>query len=524
MLSMKKTPYIALTLFLATFFVFFPVQKNAFVDFDDPEYITANPHVATGLSWENVLWAVKKSHAHNWHPLTWLSHMVDVELFGLNPRGHHLMGAFLHAINASLAFLLFFRLTGEAIPAAFIAAFFALHPLRVESVAWAAERKDVLSVFFFLTSLLAYEGYVRKGRASLLLASIGLHALGLTAKQMGVSLPFILLLLDYWPFRRLSLQGPWRRVLWEKVPFFLLSFGAGLTVYLVQQATGVLHGGEVFPLSVRMANALYSATAYLSKIVWPTNLAVFYPHPLNTLPPSYVLFCALFLLTLTAGVFGSRRPYLVTGWLWYLITLLPVCGLIQVGIQGMADRYTYLPSLGIFLMVTLMARDLTKKWPPLKGVFVSLGLLALTAFSVLTVKQIGVWQNPRTLYAHAVKVTKDNYWAYNNLGAALFAEGRKAEAKEMFEQALAILPEYPGANKNLAALLLEEGKYEAALRHIKRALSVQPRNPEYWTAKGAILLRMGDRQGATEAFRAALEVSPGYPDAKEGLREAGEKP
>ncbi|MCX7982858.1 MAG: tetratricopeptide repeat protein [Syntrophales bacterium] len=521
---MKQRLVISLLLFVMTLAVFLPVYKNAFVDFDDPDYIAENPHVATGLTLKNIAWALTHYHAHNWHPLTWISHMIDVELFGLNPAGHHLMSALVHAMSAVLLYLLLYRLTGAGLTAVFVAALFALHPLRVESVAWAAERKDVLATFFFLLSLLSYTIYAQKEKSSAYALALSFHALGLTAKQMGVTLPFILLLLDYWPLKRISDRASWKKIIREKLPFFILSFGAGVTVYLVQERTGVLHGAELFPLTLRLANAVYSTVAYLGKIFWPLDLAVFYPHPLNTLPPSTVLLSSLFLFAVTFGVFLCHRPYLLVGWLWYLITLLPILGIIQVGIQGMADRYTYLPSIGILIALLFGLREFTTKEKKIKPILVGTGCLVLMCLSFLTVRQIGVWENSYTLYRHAVRVTKDNYWAYNNLGAVLFTQGQVEEAKKMFLFALSILPEYPGANKNLAAVLYREGKYQDALAHIERALQVQPSNPEYLTAKGAILAKMGNRQGAIHAFRKALQIAPEWSDARQGLLEIGEKP
>lgn len=521
---MKRTAIVSLLIFLVTFIVFFPVYRNDFVDFDDLEYITENPHVATGPSIKNIIWAFTNAHAHNWHPLTWVSHMVDVELFGLDPTGHHLVGAFIHAINAALAFMLVSRLTGAITPAAFLALFFALHPLRVESVAWAAERKDVLATFFFLSALLAYAAYARKGKIAFYLTALFLHASGLMAKQMGVTLPFILLLLDYWPLKRLVLREAWKKIAWEKMPFFVLSVGAGITVYIIQKKTGVLHGEALFPLDVRIANALYSTVAYLGKIFWPTDLAVFYPHPLNTISPIALFLSALAIIAITMLALFGTRPYLQVGWFWFLISLLPILGIIQVGIQGMADRYTYLPSLGIFITVVFGAKELAERWKKLKAVFLAAGVIAVATLSVLTVKQIGVWRSSFTLYAHAVQATQENYWAYNNLGAVLYKEGKAEEAKQMFLRALSILPEYPGANKNLAAILFQEGKYRDALFHVEKALQVQPTNPEYLTAKGAILLKMGDPKGARAAFHRALKFAPNYPEAMEGLREAEKKP
>lgn len=520
---MNRRWLIAFAMLLVTMAVYSPVRHNGFVDFDDPAYIIENPHVNSGLTWENVRWAVSHAHAHNWHPVTWISHMIDIELFGLHAPGHHGMSVAIHAANALLLFLVLSRFTGSLGPAAFASALFALHPLHVESVAWAAERKDVLSTFFFLLGLLAYGRYARTGRALAYIATLGAFAFGLMAKQMVVTFPCVLLLLDYWPLRR-SAKITWGKLLLEKVPFFVLAGAAGAVVYLVQRETGVLHGEAFFPASWRVANAVYSYVAYLGKLCWPQHLSVFYPHPMATLPPITVLLSALLLFALTATALLARVPYLTVGWLWYLITLLPVIGLIQVGIQGMADRYTYIPSMGIFLTLAYGADAILARYRRLRVPVVVLAGLILALLSTLTWQQVTVWKNSRTLYSHAVRVMPDNYWALNNLGAVLFAEGDREGARDAFQRALAIMPDYPGANKNLAALFFKEGRYREALPLIERALAVQSGNPEYLTAKGAILLKLGDRDGAIAAFRRALAVAPGDADAKEGLREAGVPP
>jgi len=520
---MKRLFFYPFLLCCLTFLAFLPVGQNAFVDFDDPDYITQNPHVATGLSMDNICYAFTHAHAYNWHPLTWISHMLDVSLFGLNPAGHHLISAAFHALNAALLFILLRTLTGNTIPAAFVSALFALHPLRVESVAWASERKDVLSTFFFFLTLLSYVSYARTKRFWIYGLTLLFHLAGLLAKQMTVTLPLICLLLDYWPLRRFSFAGVWRRLTLEKIPLFLLSLGAGLTVYYVQLKTGVLHGEEIFPLSWRLSNAVYSLVAYLGKMFFPINLSVFYPHPLGTLSPYKVLLFALFLAALTGAVFLSRRPYLIVGWLWYLITIIPVLGLIQVGIQGMADRYTYLPSIGLTLAVVWGLEELLQGKEKLRKAAFVLGISVLMLFSVLTVKQIGVWQNSYTLYRHSAAVIPDNYWAYNNLGAVLFSQGKVEEAKALFERTLLIMPDYPGAHKNLAAILYREGRLREALEHMEHALKIEPKNPEFLAAKGAILLKMGDKKGAKAAFLLALSLNPNYPDALEGLRESEER-
>lgn len=551
----------AILLAAAVFLCYGQTVNHEFVDFDDYEYIVENPHVRTGLSWGNVAWAFTSYHSHNWHPVTWLSHMVDVQLFGLHSGAHHLVNATLHAANAVLLFLVLTRLTGHLGPSAIVAAIFALHPLHVESVAWAAERKDVLSAFFFMLTLGVYGAYVKRGGRQLYTAMTVLFAWGLMAKQMLVSLPVILLFMDYWPLGRWTAlpdspppmdQGPSGqrekrgkspvtprpkapdtpptmavvgRLIGEKIPLFILAVTAAVTVYMVQGKSGVLHR-EPFPLTWRIENALVSYTAYLGKTFWPVDLAVFYPHPLGTIPLWQSWAAALFLLAVTGGCFVLRKraPYLLVGWLWYLITLLPVIGLIQVGVQARADRYTYLPLIGIFLMVVWGLRDIAAWRPPLRRPLAALAAVALVVLGTATYRQAGYWQNGETLYRRATAAVPDNYWAFNNLGAVLANAGRIEEATAMFQRSLDIMPHYPGANKNMAVALYKRHRYDEALPYVERALGIQPQNPELHLIKGLILVKLGRPNEAAASLREALRIQPGYSDALAALREIEELP
>jgi len=592
----KSVLWICLCIALLTFAVYGQVKNHAFVDFDDYEYITENPHVRSGLTTENIVWTFASYHSNNWHPLTWISHMADVQFFGLNPAGHHLVNVFFHILNTILLLLLLRRLTGALWPSAFAASLFALHPLHVESVAWAAERKDVLSTLFWILTTWMYVRYTEKPdwkRYSMIML---FFTLGLMSKQMLVTLPFVLILLDYWPLRRIDGKGeqkrgtgeswpvaarqraPLSRLILEKVPLFALALIAGVIVFYVQQQSGVLYSLTPFPLQIRLENALVSYVGYIGKMLWPVNLAVFYPHPLHGLALWKVLGAAGLLLAVSAGIIwkGRRCPYLITGWFWYLGTLVPVIGLVQVGVQAMADRYTYVPLIGIFIMIAWGGRDLaaflagqqvpgakcdnqagsglSPKKPekkkkrklgagshfsendvhpspisalpqaellfPVRIVFV-LATAVLIILGMLTWKQVGYWRDNITLYEHAARVVPDNYWAYNNLGAALASRGEIDAAMTWFAESLKIMPYYPGANQNMAAALYKQGRYGEAVPLLERALKLQPRNPDLQITLGAVLLKMNRNAEAAARFQEALRLRPGDNNASAGLREAG---
>ena len=549
---------VSFLLLIGTFAAYFPVKDHAFIDFDDAEYIVENPHVATGLTLRNVEWAFTSAHSNNWHPLTWVSHMVDVELFGLNPAGHHLMNVLFHALNALLLFLALSSMTGMIGQSAFVAALFALHPLHVESVAWAAERKDVLSTLFWMLTLLLYARYAEKRDWKRYGAVLAVFSLGLMAKQMLVTLPFVLLLLDFWPLKRTSADrshersrpetkagekqrlgkgtittggevrsvpttlNAWIRLIAEKIPFFALAAAASVVVFLVQLSSGVLFNLNPFPLNVRIENAIVSYLTYLGKMLCPIHLAVFYPHPLNTLASWQIFGAAGLLVLITMGCLKYRqsRPYLCVGWFWYLGTLVPVIGLVQVGVQAMADRYTYIPLIGIFIMLAWGLPDVLKRLHSRKCILAALALLIIVPSFILTRAQVGTWKDRIALYSHAIEVIPQNYWAYNNLGAAVASAGNIDEAMGYFSKSLHIMPMYPGANKNMAVALIKKERYAEASPYLQKALQMQPRNPEYLVLTGLVLMKTGNNREAITYFQEALKVNPSDPNAREGLQEA----
>ncbi len=558
----KKTAlWICLCTALLTFAVYGQVKDHPFIDFDDYEYITENPHVRSGLSIDNIVWAFTSYHSNNWHPITWISHMVDIQIFGLNPAGHHLVNVCFHILNTILLLLLLRRMTGDLWPSAFVAALFALHPLHVESVAWAAERKDVLSTFFWLLTTWMYVRYTETPDWKRYGLVILIFALGLMAKQMLVTLPFVLLLLDYWPLGRIAGRGgqkqaPVSRLIVEKIPLFALALSAAIIVFVVQQQSGVLYSLTPFPFQIRLENALVSYVGYMGMMLWPVNLAVFYPHPLDSLALWKVLGAAGLLIAISAAVIwkGRRHPYLITGWFWYLGTLVPVIGLVQVGVQAMADRYTYIPLIGLFIMIAWGGSDVvsslsrqqfigTKRdqpgdvvlppgrpektqkagkaelFVPSRIIF-GLGVAVLLILSFLTWKQVAYWRDNVTLYTHAARVVPDNYWASNNLGAALASRGQIDAAVTWFAESLKIMPYYPGANQNMAAALYKQGRYEEAEPLLAKALKLQPRNPDLHVTLGAVLLKMGKNAEAAAHFQEAINLRPGDGNAAAGLREA----
>jgi Flp pilus assembly protein TadD len=495
-------------LFLGTALLFARACGNDFVNYDDPDYVTANAHVRGGLTLAGVQWALTSGEASNWHPLTWLSHMLDSSLFGSDPRGHHATSVVLHAANAALAFLALLALSGALWPSLLCAALFAWHPLRVESVAWVAERKDVLSGLFFFATLWAYAGWVRRkrGYALVLLA----FALGLTAKPMLITLPFVLLLLDWWPLRRFASE-PVQRLVLEKAPLFALSLASAIVTYLAQE-----RGGSVaieLPLDARIANAAVSVPRYLGKLVWPFDLAVLYPHPGRWPAPAVLagtaLLAAGFALAWTQRV---RRPWLTVGWLWFVGMLVPVIGIVQVGLQSLADRYTYLPMLGvqIALLWTLREHVVT---PRARRTATIAAALVLIACAARTWDQIGAWRNSFTLFDHAIAATDGNYLAHNNRGAFLREAGRLDEALADYRRALAIEPGYAKANNNLGRLLTQQGKAADALPLLRAAVAAQPRLLEARDNLAIALSALGMHDEALAEYDAILAIAPNDAEA-----------
>ncbi len=580
----RKTFAVILALAAGTLAVYWPLLWHGFLNYDDPDYILNNSHVNVGLTWSGVVWAFKSGYAANWHPLTWISHMLDCQLFDLHPAGHHLVNVLFHTATALLLFILLNQLTGMIWRSGFVAALFAWHPLHVESVAWAAERKDVLSAFFWMLTLLAYTRYVQarhgilsrtilpphepiqssdvssrlrsilplpagegrgegelfegenpllvhgkgelstdalKRRMPLSSAAINyclallLFVCALMSKPMVVTLPFVLLLLDFWPLQRLNLSTL-PRLLVEKIPFFALVFASCFITLLVQEHA--IWSTACLPFSFRLANAFMSYVRYISKIFLPTNLALIYPYP-HSWPTGGAVTAAMVLVMLSVIFIlqAKRFPYLVTGWFWFLGTLVPAIGLVQVGVQAMADRYTYLPSIGFFILVTWGASDLLSSSLRKTQICALAGGAALIACLVLTSIQLSYWRSSLALFTHTIEVTSDNYAADDCLAKTLDNLGFKNEAAQFFEKAVSLEPNYPMAQFDLGMNLIERGDPMSASNHLATAVQLLPGNSVMQYDFGVYLLQHGDTNDAAAHFAAALQDNPDFPEARREL-------
>jgi len=539
---------------IVTLVAFWQLKDHEFINYDDRDYVTENLHVQGGLTLQGVTWAFTTFHAGNWHPLTWLSHMLDVQFFGLKPGWHHLMNLLFHIANTLLLFLVLHRMTKALWQSAFVAALFALHPLHVESVAWVSERKDVLSAFFWMLTMGAYMYYVERPGLQRYLLVFTFFSLGLMSKPMLVTLPFVLLLLDFWPLERLqyrkadpeihaeALSQPsiakqkrkakkqnavkekaqakkpmdshyqWtliRPLVWEKVPFFILTAIASVVTYIAQQKGGALSSLKAIPFDVRMVNSIVSYVSYIGKMIWPANLAVFYPHP-GMLPPWQVLGAALFLVIVTLFILWMARsfPYLAVGWLWYLGTLVPVIGIVQVGLQGMADRYTYVPLIGLFIMIAWAIRDLVKKWLYPSFMFTIFTIIILSALSYTTWINLRYWQNGVLLFRHARSCTEDNATINYLLGLALSERGKVEEARYHYTEALKINPRLPDVHNNLGIILFNQGKIDEAINHYNEDIRINPNHVKAIWNLGNALLRQGKIDEAAVQYARVLQIDP----------------
>lgn len=526
--SRPRAPTLACLLLLAvTLGVYAQTWNHPFINFDDPKYVTENPFVKAGLSVKGLVWAFTTTAVSNWHPLTWLSHMADVEFFGLNPGGHHLTSVLVHVACAGLLFLFFSKTTGAPWRSLFVAALFALHPTHVESVAWIAERKDVLSALFFVLTLLAYAQYARsRSSARWYGTALALFATGLLAKPMLVTLPVVLLLLDYWPLGRLapgsraraedegSRPAALRLVLLEKLPFFLLSaVSSAITIY-AQKAGGAMKSLEAVRFGVRLQNSLVAYARYFGLALYPHDLGIFYPLR-RSVPLGPSLAAAAFLATVSVAVIVLRRhrPYLLVGWGWFLVTLVPVIGLIQVGGQSMADRYTYLPYLGLFVAAVWGVGDVTSRFASRAAVLSVAGAGLIIACTCATALQLRYWKDQVELYRHTLEVTSDNYIILNNYGIALAQKGRLEEAVGTYREALRVWPYSSFAELNLGAALADQGHLGEAIEHYGRALAL---NPGYAMAEmnlGRAYAKLGVTGEAIRHYEQALSFDPELADS-----------
>jgi Tfp pilus assembly protein PilF len=561
--SRRKPPLEALTclisaiLFMVVLAVFWPCTNNGFINYDDNVYVTENTHVQQGLNAQSVAWAFQSGETSNWHPLTWMSHMLDCQFYGLKPAGHHFTSVLLHSINAVLLFLVLHLMTGARWRSLAVAVLFALHPLRVESVAWVAERKDVLSMTLWLLTIWAHIRFARalkSGGGFRLFYGLALvfFALALMSKPMVVTLPFVLLLLDYWPLRRIQ-AGNWRMALLEKIPYFALSAICCLLTFKFQHAYGAV--ASHLPLYMRIETAHISYFRYLGKLLWPSGLAINYPYP-GHWPMAAVCSTAIALvaISLLAAVCRRNRPWLAVGWFWYVGTLVPVIGLVQVGMQSMADRYTYIPGIGMLLLLVWGASEAWQRCR-LPASALTIPLVASLAVCVfLTRRQIVYWQNDMTVFSHAIEVTANNEVAYSHLGDHLLKHGEPQQAMAMFresirinprleqsqaalgyllfldgqreaaihqlEQAVTILPDSAAIRSNLGLCYKEQGRYAEAVVQLQEALRLRPQFPEAQVGLAAIWLKQGRRAEAILLLKQALQARPGLPVAERMLRQA----
>ncbi|MHB8834566.1 MAG: tetratricopeptide repeat protein [Candidatus Methylomirabilia bacterium] len=496
--------------------IFVPGLPNEFV-WDDEQYLTRNPAVAGGLTEQNLQWALTTFHAGNWHPLTWLSHQVDVEVFGMNPAGHHLTSLLLHCANAILFFLAFRRMTGSFWGSALVAALFAVHPLHVESVAWAAERKDVLSTLPWLLALIAWIGWCRKPRPGKYVAVVSLYALSLSAKQMPVTFPFLLLLLDWWPLGRF-VPGRRLRTIVEKLPLLALAAAACAVAYIAQSGFGAVGGA---PLEARLANAVISYCSYIGKALWPTHLALLYPFPLE--PPA-LLPTSLAVTALTAAsIFVLRarrnRPFLAVGWFWFLGTLVPVIGIVQIGNQALADRYTYVPLTGLFIMAIWGIDSLTVDHGRRTPWIASATIILVALLAVTSGAQVRTWHDPVSAFGNAIRAREKNHIAHYNLGVYYHDHGDDRLAIEHFRAAIAIWPGDAMAHNNLALILESEGKVAEAIGELWAATRADPDLAQSHYNLGRLLADSGERFIAQATLERALKLLPAYPEAHARLGE-----
>jgi len=529
----KRNVILCLLLVVATLALYNPVNRHPFVNYDDDRYITENPHVHNGLTWRTITWAFTATEQGNWHPLTWLSHALDYQLFHQNPAGHHLTSLLIHAANAVLLFLFLMYATRRLGPSLFVAALFALHPINVESVAWVAERKNVLCTFFFFATLIAYCWYARQPDWRRYLVFAGLFVLGLMSKPMVITLPFVLLLLDYWPLGRIrgghadATAAPLSKLVVEKLPLIALSAASAVITMQAQRAGGAMRSTAQFSLAVRLENAVMAYAMYLWKMIWPSHLSPIYPHPGDSLAGWQVGTSALVLLAMTAVALKFRaRRYLLTGWLWFLGTLVPVIGLVQVGDQAMADRYAYIPLVGIFIMIAWRIADLADSKQIGLVVRVIPAACVLLALSFATNRQLGYWSSNYDLWTHAVAVTGRNFIAQDNLGGALLWLGKTDEAYLHFQAAAEINPLDPMSRSNLGAYLQEHGHMAEAIEKYNRVITLTS-DPGLLAATyanlGAAYRKLGEDEKARTSYDQALQLNPNQYNVYLGLGELLEK-
>jgi len=522
---MNRQLVVVLLLVAVTLAAFWQALGCGFVNYDDDVYVLTNKHVQAGLTSREIRWAFTASYQATWQPLVWMSYMTDYQFYGLRPRGYHLTNLLFHLAAVLLLFAVLNRMTKRAWASGFVAALFAIHPLHVESVVWVAERKDTLSTCLWMLTMLAYVHYAEHPSTRRYALVVLCFALGLMAKPMLVTLPIVLLLVDYWPLARLRAEAgskagtsaAWRKLILEKVPLLFLTAASSVVTFVVQRQAGAVAPVQMLSFGVRAANMVVAYIMYVQKMIWPRNLSVFYPHPLGTLPTWQVLLSGVLLASLSvlAVLAARRRPYILMGWLWFVITLVPVIGLVQIGSHAVADRFTYIPLIGLFIIIAWSGSDLLaargKAASPSRGarpLLPALAVLVVFALALQTRSQVRYWRDNITLFGHALSVTSNNALAHNNLGLALAAQGKLSEAVEHLSEAVRILPRSADARSNLGFLLAGQGRIDEAIEQYTESVRLDPTRADAQNGLGLVLAAKGRLDQAMQHFAAALRLDP----------------
>lgn len=513
--------FISILLFSMILIVYWQCNDFLFLSYDDPGYVSENIRIQQGVTIENLKWAFSTIYFSNWHPLTWISHMLDAQMYGNDPGKHHFINVLLHGINTILLFTFLRKATSKFLPSVLVAALFATHPIHIQSVAWISERKDLLCGLFFFLTITSWHNFGKSGKQSSYLLAILFYMLGLMAKPMVVTLPFVLLLIDFWPLNRMALctrksncdtpeQGHKNCLflVYEKIPFFILSILSSIVTFYAQKTDGAMANLSDLGLVARLENSIVSYVLYLGKLLIPSNFSIIYPHP-KSFSLQVVIFSALIISSISMLAIRQikSKPYIIIGWTWFLGMMIPVIGIVQVGMQAMADRYAYLPFIGLYIIIAFSLYDLL----PNKGKRMAYSIISLTtilALSAITYKELFHWKNGVRLFSRAVAITENNYLAHNNLGYELVQQYRFEEAETEFKKALQIKPDFEIAHVNLGLRLVEEGKIEEGIEHYRTAIKIRPSYAAAHNNLGNTLFRKGDLQGAATHYIAALKADP----------------
>lgn len=528
---MRLSVFLGFFLIFITLAIYWQTGSHEFVSLDDDMFVTDNVNVKSGLTEKNIIWLFNPVPGAGWHPVTWISHIFDFQIYGNQPRGHHLTNVFIHAATTILIYFLFIYLTGSNLKSIFVAGLFSLHPLQVESVAWVAERRNVLFALFWFLTLLCYSIYVKNGKIKFYIFSILFFLFGIMSKPMIITLPVVMLLIDFWPLNRYSILKNdggierfifsftiAKRLLLEKIPFIILSTISILITLNIPTIAELIPGAQDLSFELRAANAITSYVKYIARMFWPTDLAVYYPMP-NSIPLWQVIFSLLILISISVAVIwhGVRKPYLVVGWFWFLITLVPVIGIIQFGTHAMADRYMYVSGVGLFLVVAWGVPDITKTISHQKHVVLALALVVLLICTYLTNNQLAYWKDSISLYRHTLRVTNNNILIHNNLGVALGEKGFLDEAMLEFAKSIAIFPDYYRAHNNYGLALAGTGRLEEAILEYRRAIEINPNFSDAHNNLGLALASMGRLDESIAEYAKALAISPDHLSAYNNL-------